>query len=160
MKYHRLTEAQFHEMHEEFSIFLATNSIDKKKWDCVKKETPTTVSFLLDEFSDLVWEKILTQCSYLEFITPKQLFLFWTKEVTVDTLVLKVTNVKHDLTTSEGFNWMLSNLSSNRITLFKASREYEPRRNDFIYSYLKKGAVLSDGLYFKQLKSYFSNSIK
>ena len=34
MKYHRLTDSQFIEMHHEFAIFLASNSIDKTKWDC------------------------------------------------------------------------------------------------------------------------------
>ena len=37
MKYHRLTESQFIEMHQEFILFLASNSIDKKKWDEVKE---------------------------------------------------------------------------------------------------------------------------
>ena len=74
MKFHRLSEAQFHEMHEEFSVFLASNSIDKKKWERIKSEVPEKVTFLLDKFSDLVWEKILNQCNYLEFSTPLTTF--------------------------------------------------------------------------------------
>ena len=160
MKFHRLSEAQFHEMHEEFSVFLSSNSIDKKKWVRIKSEAPEKVTFLLDKFSDLVWEKILNQCNYLEFSTPSQLFLFHTKKNSVDVLVVKSLDIVQDLSTPIGFQWMLKNISSDYISLFKASKIYTPNRTDFIYSYLKKGAVLSDGQYFKHLKSYFPNSIK
>ena len=160
MKFHRLSEAQFHEMHEEFSVFLASNSIDKKKWERIKDEFPQKVTFLLDKFSDLVWEKILNQCNYLEFSTPSQLFLFHTKKNSVDALVVKSVDIVQDLSTPIGFQWMLKNISSDYISLFNASKIYTPNRTDFIYSYLKKGAVLSDGQYFKHLKSYFPNSIK
>ena len=160
MKFHRLSEAQFHEMHEEFSVFLASNSIDKKKWERIKDEFPQKVTFLLDKFSDLVWDKILNQCNYLEFSTPSQLFLFHTKKNSVDALVVKSVDIVQDLSTPIGFQWMLKNISSDYISLFNASKIYTPNRTDFIYSYLKKGAVLSDGQYFKHLKSYFPNSIK
>ena len=160
MKFHRLSEAQFHEMHEEFSVFLASNSIDKKKWERIKDEFPQKVTFLLDKFSDLVWERILNQCNYLEFSTPSQLFLFHTKKNSVDALVVKSVDIVQDLSTPIGFQWMLKNISSDYISLFNASKIYTPNRTDFIYSYLKKGAVLSDGQYFKHLKSYFPNSIK
>jgi hypothetical protein len=106
MKYHRLTESQFIEMHQEFILFLASNSIDKKKWDEVKETEPHTVDLLLDGFSDLVWEKILTQCSYVEFPTKDQLFLFHTRIEEVEALVVKVTDMDCDLTTPEGFQWI------------------------------------------------------
>ena len=160
MKFHRLSEAQFHEMHEEFSVFLVSNGIDKKKWERIKDEFPQKVTFLLDKFSDLVWKKILNQCNYLEFSTPSQLFLFHTKKNSVDALVVKSEDRVQDLSTSKGFQWMLKNISSDSISLFNASKIYTPNRTEFIYSYLKKGAVLSDGQYFNHLKSYFSNSIK
>ena len=55
MKYHRLTDSQFIEMHHEFAIFLASNSIDKTKWDRIKETELHTVDLLLDGFSNLVW---------------------------------------------------------------------------------------------------------
>ncbi|MDB4268994.1 DUF6495 family protein [Flavobacteriaceae bacterium] len=160
MKYHRLTDSQFIEMHHEFAIFLASNSIDKTKWDRIKETELHTVDLLLDGFSDLVWEKILTQCSNFEFATKDQLFLFNTRLDEVETLIVKVVNVDYDLTTSKGFEWVLKNIHSQTVSLFHATRAYSPSRNEFIYSYLRKGAVLSEGIYFKELKSYFFNSIK
>ena len=145
---------------KNFLYFSQAIVLTKKKWERIKSELPEKVTFLLDKFSDLVWEKILNQCNYLEFSTPSQLFLFHTKKNSVDALVVKSEDRVQDLSTSKGFQWMLKNISSDSISLFNASKIYSPNRTDFIYSYLKKGAVLSDGQYFNHLKSYFSNSIK
>ena len=95
-----------------------------------------------------------------EFATKDQLFLFNTRLDEVETLIVKVVNVDYDLTTSKGFEWVLKNIHSETVSLFHATRAYSPSRNEFIYSYLRKGAVLSEGIYFKELKSYFFNSIK
>ena len=40
MKYSRLTKEQFEELHQEFSTFLATQTIDKAEWDTIKKDKP------------------------------------------------------------------------------------------------------------------------
>ena len=103
----------------------------------------------------------MNQCNYLEFSTPlTTFFCFIPKKNSVDVLVVKSLDIVQDLSTPIGFQWMLKNISSDYISLFNASKIYTPNRTDFIYSYLKKGAVLSDGQYFKHLKSYFPNSIK
>ena len=155
MKYHRLTDSQFNEMYHEFALYLASNSIDKRKWDKIKKSEKHTVDFFLDNFSDLVWEKILTQCSYLEFVTNHQLFLFNTRLDEVESLVVKVTGTVCDLSSIEGFKWMINNMQTDAVTLLQATKSYVPTRNEFIYSYLSTGAVLSEGSHFKELKSYF-----
>ena len=160
MKYHRLNEEQFHEMHEEFSIFLASNGIDKKKWGDIKQNIPNSVDTLLDNFSDLVWEKIIQQCSYLDFTTNNQLFLFHAGEANVDVIVVKVNSDSCNLLIQEGFQWMLNNIKTDYVSLYRDSKIYEPSRNEFIYSYLLKGALLSNGIQYEGLKSYFSNSIK
>ena len=41
MKYRQLTKEQFEGLHEEFAHFLATQSIDAKEWNQIKKEKPT-----------------------------------------------------------------------------------------------------------------------
>ena len=78
MKYHKLSEAQFYEMHQEFAVFLASQGITKEEWGQIKKTNLLKVDELLETFSDLVWEKILTNCKFLEFTSPDQIFLFET----------------------------------------------------------------------------------
>jgi hypothetical protein len=53
MKYTRLTKEQFEELTQEFSTFLATQTIDKAEWDTIKAEKEVAEQEL-DVFSDLV----------------------------------------------------------------------------------------------------------
>lgn len=160
MRYHKLSEAQLHEMHEEFAVFLASQGINKKEWDRIKEKEPDRIEDFLASFSDLVWEKILSECSYLEFTTPDQAFLFKTGKNKAEVLVLKIDSNFTDLTSGAGFEKALSQLDSDQVALFHASKPYTPSRNEFIYEYLKKGAELSKGDRFNRLQSYFSNSVK
>ena len=79
-KYSRLTKEQFEELHQEFINFLATQSITGEEWEKIKKDQPEVAEEELDIFSDLIWEGVLTRASFLENISPKQLFLFKIEE--------------------------------------------------------------------------------
>ena len=160
MKYHKLSEVQFHEMHREFSIYLATQGITKEDWDQIKLEKPNTIDNYLNNFSDLIWEKILTGCKYMDFITFDQIYLFETKENLVNAIVLKIDSKLADLTTSKGYKKVLKFLQSDKVNLFTSSKKYFPSRNEFIYNYLKKGAIISKGLRYRLLNSNFYNSPK
>ena len=65
MKYQRLTKEQFEALHQEFATFLASHSIDKKQWDALKQSQDENVDALLDQFSDLVWEDVLSKNIYI-----------------------------------------------------------------------------------------------
>ncbi|OUU21303.1 MAG: hypothetical protein CBC08_03530 [Flavobacteriaceae bacterium TMED48] len=160
MKYHRLTHEQFEALHQEFAVFLAKQGLDKSKWKEVKQNQPKKVELLLDLFSDVVWDKIINKYEFLEFSTPDQLFLFEILEKTASVIILKVEKLKIDLKTSSGFQWVLDHIDSDQVTIYHGSRPYTSSRNDFVYDYLKKGAVQSEGKCFKALETYFSNSSK
>ena len=61
MLYRRLTKEEFENLPEDFAIFLASNSIDKKEWDTIKEMDIKKADGLLDIFSDLVFEKEILQ---------------------------------------------------------------------------------------------------
>jgi hypothetical protein len=61
MKYTRLTKEQFEELTQEFSTFLATQTIDKVEWDTIKLKKPDRAR--TGCFSDLVWEGVLMRLS-------------------------------------------------------------------------------------------------
>jgi hypothetical protein len=62
VKYTRLTKEQFEELTQEFSTFLATQTIDKAEWDTIKAENRELRKNWM--FSDLVWENVL-EAEYL-----------------------------------------------------------------------------------------------
>ena len=160
MKYHRLTAEQLYEMHHEFSVFLATQGIDKEQWDYIKNFTPEKVYYYLDEFSEVVWFTMISQCNYLEFCTSNYLYLFSTRKEKAEVFVLNVSHSSCDLTSDEGFKWALKHLQTDAVELLQSEKVYHLNREDFIYEYLRKGATFSDGKRFNAVKSYFSISSK
>lgn len=160
MKYHKLSETQFYEMHEEFAVFLASQGINKEEWEQIKNTNILSVDELFETFSDLVWEKILINCKFLEYTSPDQIFLFETLNEVVNVFVIKVPKGFIDLTTDAGFTKVLDQLQQKEVNILEASRSYEPSRSEFIYNYLRKGATLSQGERFRRLQTYFSNSSK
>ena len=89
MKYARLTKEQFEELTQEFTNFLATQTIDKAEWDQIKAEKPEVAEQELDVFSDLVWEGVLTNANYLEFFSKNHIFLFHCFDTYIKSIVLK-----------------------------------------------------------------------
>jgi len=161
VKYHRLTHEQFTELQEEFTVFLATQGLDHVRWEQIKTNQTQQLDALLDLFSDIVWDKIVGECDFLEYSVSDQLFLFNTSDAeSARAIVVKVSNKVIDLTSSIGFQWVLNHLDSNQISFFKGSKAYGSSKNEFVYSYLKKGAIRTEGERFKALETYFSNSAK
>jgi hypothetical protein len=160
LKYHKLTHEQFEELHQEFAIFLATQGLDYSNWAKIKESEPKYVDDLLDLFSDLVWDKIISECKFLEHISRDQLFLFKNDDDKASAIVVKISDKEIDLASSEGFDWILKHFDSDNVTIHMGSKIYDSSKNDFVYSYLKKGAIQTNGYRFKVLETYFSDSVK
>ena len=75
MNYARLSKEQFNLLNKEFSNYLATLSIDKSTWNLLKKNK-VNVDKILDDFSDLVWDKVISEKIYLIHFSKKQVFFF------------------------------------------------------------------------------------
>ena len=118
MKYEKLTKEQFEELHEEFAVFLAAQSIDVKEWTQIKQEKPELAEKELEIFSDFVWEKVLTKANYLDHFSPASLNLFKCGEDSIHRIVVKVNKEGVDLLKEEDFNWFLDNSRDPQIESF------------------------------------------
>ena len=90
MKYTRLTKEQFEALQEEFTRFLATQSITADEWQEIKRNKPEVAEAELDVFSDLVWEGALSAAKYLENASPDQLFCFAVQNELIELIHVKV----------------------------------------------------------------------
>ena len=160
MKYHRLTHEQFSELHHEFAVFLASQGLDKKQWEAIKKNKSKRIDQLLDLFSDLVWDQYVRDCKYLEYSATNQLFLFKITSDKAYTFILKTENPSIDFTKTETVHDIFQNYELDQFSILEGSKTYDTNVLDFVYDYIKKGAVKTEGVYFKALERYFSNSSK
>jgi len=149
MKYDRLTKEQFEALHEEFTRFLATRSITHDDWVVMKAANPEGVEEELDLFSDLVWEGVLRNVTYLENISAQQMHLFHADEKEIRLISVKVVNPEIDLTTKVGFEWFKKNWKSDFVDYLRANKAYSEERNVDLFELIRQGAVITKGALYK-----------
>lgn len=153
MKYSRLSKEQFEALHEEFSQFLASQSIDKEAWEVLKKEKSNSVDGLLDIFSDITWDKVLDKATYLENLSPQTLFLFKLMEQEMRVLVIK-TKSPLNLITKESLQWLQEHFTSDEVELLTASKGYSANRKMDIFQLIQQGAVITKGEFFENVATF------
>lgn len=154
MKYRLLTKEQFESLHEEFARFLASQSIDKKEWEELKKEKPQVAEGEMKVFSDVVWDDVLTRTNYLEHFSPKVVNLFKCEEEEIKRIVIEL---KRDinLLEQEGYEWLLKNPQDRSVEYLQGSKKYTEERNVEVFDLIEKGSNISKG----ELFEYFNRLI-
>lgn len=152
MKYTRLTKEQFEELHMEFARFLASQSITEEEWEKIKREKPEIADEELDIFSDLIWEGTLSNITYLENWSENQVYLFFFGESQIKLIAVKTTNKNIDFTTQEGIDWLEKNIGEDTVEIYEGTKEYTLEKNLEIFNFIKQGAIISNGEFYKNLK--------
>lgn len=151
MKYQRLSQEQFKEMHQEFINFLASQSITADEWEEIKKNKPEVAEEELDIFSDLIWEGVLRKVKYLEHYSPQHLFLFSIDEDFITLIGVKVKNETINITTREGYRWLQQNLAHEDVELYTSKKALKADRNKDVFALIQQGAQITKG----ELFAYF-----
>jgi hypothetical protein len=153
MKYRQLTKEQFESLHEEFAQFLATQSIDAKEWNQIKKSKPQVAEDEMNIFSDVVWDDVLTKTAYIEHFSKTSVNLFKCDANEIHRIAIKIT-WDINLFEQQGFEWLMKNPMDNSVEIFKGSKPYKEERNIEIFDLIEKGSSISKGEifeYFTQL---------
>ncbi|WP_333809714.1 DUF6495 family protein [Flavobacterium sp.] len=153
MKYARLTKEQLEELHPEFINFLATQSIDKIEWDDIKKNRPHVAEQEIDVFSDLIWEKALTNVTHIDHFSKNYIFLFKCLPEVVYSFVIKTNNPEIDFVSADGINWLSENLFSDDVEITRGRKDIATNRNESLFEIIKQGGIISKGELFTKLES-------
>jgi len=149
MKYARLTKEQLEELHQEFINFLATQSITADEWEKLKTEKPAVAEQEVDVFSDLVWEGVLKQATYLENISAQHMYLFHLGENEMKLIAIKILIEDIDITTKDGFAWLRDNYSSEEVEILTANKQYSEDRNADKFALVQQGSSITKGQLFQ-----------
>lgn len=145
MKYRQLTKEQFEELHQEFAKFLATQQIDVKEWNEIKRNTPEVAEQEMNLFSDVVWDDVLTKTKYLEHFSSVSLNLFRCDAQEIQRIVVKVNRNNFDFFKQEDYTWFVDNSKDDTIDYFKGQKPYLKERNQEIFELIEKGSSISKG---------------
>jgi hypothetical protein len=152
MKYQRLTREQLIELHPEFSNFLATQSIDKTEWDDIKLNRPHIAEQEIDVFSDLIWEKALSNVKYIDHFSKNYIFLFKCLNDQIYSIIIKTNSNNVDFVSKEGINWLSDNLFTDAVEINKGEKNIAENRNEALFELIKKGGIISKGDLFSKLE--------
>lgn len=156
MNYHRLSKEQFQELHQEFAQYLAALSIDRSQWETLKEKDLEAVDQHLDQFSDLVWEDVLSKDLYLEHLSPNHFFVFECLEDKMHLIAVKLTDVDKDISTPEGWEWLLHHIHDEKVTFYRSTKTYDHDRKEELYGMILKGAQISKDTRYKSIAEFLS----
>jgi len=145
MKYRQLSKEQFLELHGEFSKFLATQQIDVKEWEQIKKEKPEVAEEELNIFSDVVWEEVLSKTNYLEHISEHHINLFKCNENEISRLYIQLKDTSKSFLNTENFDWFINNPLNEVFEYFRATKSYNSERNMEIFKLIEMSSEISNG---------------
>lgn len=152
MKYIRLTKEQLEELHPEFITFLATQSIDKMEWEDLKKNRPKVAEQEIDVFSDMIWDRAMTNVSYIDHFSENFIFLFKCESNMIYSYVIKSLNNSINFLSKEGINWLSDNFSSSDVEIQQGTKEITSDRNGSLFQIIKEGGIISKGELYTKLE--------
>lgn len=154
MKYKRLESAEFKELEKEFIHFLSSAQITGADWEKMKMTEKLKAEELLDVFSDMVYEKVMSKIQYLEYRDNKSLNIFHFTDDKISLMGLRVKeNHDLDLLADNVFEqWNQSNM--NAVNIVETEKGYIKERGMEVFELLQTGCSISDGKLFNLLNTF------
>lgn len=155
MKYRRLSEDELKEMESEFIKFLASNGIPGDEWQAVISNDPDRMNELLDQFSDMVLDRALSNIKFIEHLSDKNIKSFYCLPDRIIMIGIDI-NEKDDMVFTDPASLKkLVDRSSESLPLkiFKSEKKYDGNREEEIYEMLKKGCQIISKERFEALLS-------
>ena len=152
MKYKRLTTDELTALEQEFVHFLAAAQITGPDWEKIKKNEHWKAEELIEVFSDMVYEKVLSKIKFLEYREKKTLNIFNCTEEHIVLVGLRVHEHSNlDLTADNVFSQWNEN-TSNAVNVIRTERPYLKERGVEVFELLQSGCYITDDRLFTILK--------
>lgn len=156
MKYRKLQADELQELESEFVRFLAANSITAEEWEKLKKDSPEKVGSLIEQFSDIVFEKILEGVKMLERRQKEEIQIFRFFEEQAEMVGLRVKGqTQLDFREKDSPQEMMEKLnhSGAQLQLMHAEKKYRKQREMEIFELMQAGClILKDDSLYQTLK--------
>ena len=156
MRFKVLSDEELQANEQELIQFLIVNGIDGPLWEKMNQEEPAKAVTLVELFSDIVWERLLTKTNYLEFRSSNKLFVFHCGPEEIELLTLQSDFPQVDFSTPERIHASLLEFP-DQVTCFTQKKSYDPTREDELFRMIQQGCVRSTDTFFNALKEVISN---
>ena len=143
MKYRRLSTEELKELEPEFIKFLAANGIPGDDWEKIKLTDTARMDELVDQFSDMVMERALSNIKFIEHLTPKNLKVFYCLEKKIVMVGIDIDGDDDmDFTKPESLKKLTQLNAGNPLKIYKTEKEYDGNREEEVYKMLSQGCQI------------------
>lgn len=148
MRFERISSAQLYDLEKELIAFLIVQGIDGDAWAKLNLESPTKAEELVDVFSDLIWDKVLSEMKCLERKTQSDWSLCRMGDTDGEMFIVKMKDHKPwpEPVTFENLEW-------SQIEAIQGKKKYKKDRVEEIYDLVKCGYNPCDENEYEVLKS-------
>lgn len=153
MKYKRLSIEELSALEKDFIQFLASAQITGADWEKMKKEEPDKADELIDVFSDVVYDKVLSKINYLEHRETKSLNVFCFEEDRVRLVGLRVKEKSSLDLTAENVLAQWNETTANSVTAVSSEKKYGVDKQTEIFEMLQTGCLITDDRLFKAISA-------
>ena len=145
MKYRILTKEELEELESEFITFLAANGIPAEDWVRMKEEEVEKSHKLIEIFSDVVFDKILSNVHFLEHRQQDtiRIFRFEEQKVTMNGIHIEGKSAI-DFTKNQDTTTLvqLFKLNPGKLRIFTAEKVYKKDKLQEIFNLMQSGAQI------------------
>lgn len=157
LKYRRLNTPELDQLKDDFVKFLASNSIAADDWEKMKKEENDKAIGMIDIFSDMVFDRAISNIKFMEMRTAKDLKVFKCDTENIQLVGLTV-GEENDLDLTDGK--ALQQLASGEILLenyspkmYTSEKTYQDSREQELFKMMDMGCVPAPESLYMGLKS-------
>lgn len=131
-KFRRLSTEELTTFRKEFIDFLVINGITADDWEQLKREEPDKAEFIIDQFSDVIFEGVFRKTQFMTLELPGMV----SAVQCLDSKLIMVT----------------ARSKGGQITeLHKSEKKIASNRSEELFALSVKGFAPSDGTMFKRL---------
>lgn len=159
-KYRRLSNSELEELRDDFVKYLSAQSVTADDWQKLKMQDQSKVDELIDLFSDIVMEKVLSAIEFLEIISSEEIRVFHIQETKATLIGLAFNKKGIDLTDRHQFDEIVKDgdrLLSYEPQVYRMEKEHSKSRAEESFFLLNMGASISKKELFEQLKVLYKS---
>lgn len=156
LKYRRLNKEELESLEDEFIKYLATQSISAPDWLRIKEEDEEKQEELINLFSNIVMERVLSNISYLEITTKDEIKVFYMKEDSGTLVGLKTSHNEVDFLNDEQLNSFFGDtdkMLSYKLKVYKLEKKYTKPKAEEAFFLIKMGARITDKKMFELIEA-------
>ncbi|MEX1001338.1 MAG: DUF6495 family protein [Crocinitomicaceae bacterium] len=146
VKYRLLEPKELKALEDDFVNYLVVQGITADEWEKLKKEEVEKAERITDLFSDVVFEKIMRNTQFLDFVSPSNIQSIQCGSDKMVMVGIQAKSTHIDLSKTP-----ISELNPDEFQLFKGEKYYEGVREEELFKMTEKGYQISDGQLFKKL---------